>query len=95
MRSTEILSVRVKRSMVVDLRVAASRKRLSRNAFCAQALNKAVLETLKEGDSRARAIVEFVEGDFTQPPIIYPLSGTDAEDEVVCREILKRWKCRV
>ncbi len=51
MRSTEILSVRVKRSMVVDLRVAASRKRLSRNAFCAQALNKAVLETLKEGDS--------------------------------------------
>ena len=51
MRSTEILSVRLKRSIFVELRAAASRQRLSRNAFCAQALNKAVLETLKEGDS--------------------------------------------
>jgi hypothetical protein len=41
---------------------------------------------------RARAVIEFVEGDLSRPPIIYPMTGgSDEDDEAVRREILKRW----
>jgi hypothetical protein len=40
---------------------------------------------------RARALIEFVDGDFSRVPIVYPTTGSDEMDEVVCREILKRW----
>lgn len=41
---------------------------------------------------RARAILEFVEGNLNRPPIIWPVTGgSDEQDEALCREILKRW----
>jgi hypothetical protein len=41
---------------------------------------------------RARAIIEFVEGDLSRPPVVYPATGgSDEQDEALRREILKRW----
>ena len=41
---------------------------------------------------RARAIIEFIEGDLSRPPIIYSLSGgSDEDDGALVAEILKRW----
>jgi hypothetical protein len=41
---------------------------------------------------RARAILEFIEGDLSRPPIIYPVSGgTDEQDNALREEILRRW----
>jgi len=41
---------------------------------------------------RARAIIEFIEGDLSRPPIVYPATGgSEEQDEALCREILKRW----
>ncbi len=43
---------------------------------------------------RARAIVEFIEGDFSRPPIVLPAgNGSDEQDEALRQEILKRWNC--
>lgn len=41
---------------------------------------------------RARAILEFIEGDLSQPPIVYTTAGSDELDEALRREILKRWR---
>jgi hypothetical protein len=41
---------------------------------------------------RARAIIEFIEGDLSKPPIIYPTGGSDEMDEALRQEILKRWR---
>jgi len=42
---------------------------------------------------RARVILEFIEGDLSRPPIVYPVidDGTDEQDEKLCRAILERW----
>lgn len=41
---------------------------------------------------RARAVIEFLEGDLSRPPIVYPASGgTYEQDEAIREEILKRW----
>ena len=40
---------------------------------------------------RARAIIEFIEGDLNRPPIVWPAAGSDELDEALRREILKRW----
>jgi len=41
---------------------------------------------------RARVILEFIEGDLSRPPVIYPISGgSDEDDEALAAEILKRW----
>jgi len=42
---------------------------------------------------RARVILDFIEGDLSRPPIIYPVisDGSDEDDEAMRREILRRW----
>lgn len=41
---------------------------------------------------RARVILEFVEGDLSRPPVVYPASGgSDEQDEALRQEILRRW----
>ena len=41
---------------------------------------------------RARAIIEFTEGDLSRPPVVYPATGgSDEQDEALRAEILKRW----
>ena len=42
---------------------------------------------------RVRALLEFVEGDPSQQPIVYPIitAGSDEQDDELRREILKRW----
>ena len=35
---------------------------------------------------RARAIIEFIEGDLSKPPIIYPTAGSDEMDEALARK---------
>lgn len=42
---------------------------------------------------RARVILDFIEGDLSRPPIVYPVisEGSDEDDEAMRREILKRW----
>jgi hypothetical protein len=43
---------------------------------------------------RARAILEFINGDLSRSPIVYPVTGgSDEQDEELRREILKRWSC--
>ncbi len=54
--------------------------------------------TNTNGDSipapRARCIVEFLEGDTSRPPIVYPLGGCDEIDMAMCDAILERWGAR-
>ena len=40
---------------------------------------------------RARAIVEFIEGDLSKPPVVFPQAGTEELDEALRREIRRRW----
>jgi hypothetical protein len=40
---------------------------------------------------RARAIIEFIEGDITRPPVVYPESGSDEMDNAICEAILRKW----
>lgn len=41
---------------------------------------------------RARAVIEFLDGDLSRPPIIYPMSGgSDEDDKALVAEILKKW----
>lgn len=43
---------------------------------------------------RARAIVEFIEGDLSKPPLVFPQAGSEELDEELRREILRRWDRR-
>ena len=43
---------------------------------------------------RVRAIVEFVEGDLTRPPLVFPQTGSDESDEALRKEIRERWDRR-
>ena len=47
----------------------------------------------QQSQPRARAILEFIEGDPSRPPIVYPIitDGSDEQDRALCEEILKRW----
>jgi hypothetical protein len=56
------------------------------------------VDSLRESKSqsqkppRVRAVLEFIEGDLSRPPIVYPASGgTYEEGEVIREEITKRW----
>jgi len=50
--------------------------------------------TSDEQPPRARCIVEFIEGDVSRPPIVYPLGGSDEIDLAMCDAILERWGAR-
>ena len=50
MRTTSVIPVRVKLSLLTPLMVAAARTGVSRNRFCARALREAVLRELKGRD---------------------------------------------
>jgi hypothetical protein len=41
---------------------------------------------------RARCIIEFIEGDTSRAPVIYPLGGSDQIDGAMCDAILARWE---
>jgi hypothetical protein len=43
---------------------------------------------------RLRAILEFLEGDLSGPPVVFPQCGSDEVDARVTEEILKRWAGR-
>jgi len=43
---------------------------------------------------RARCIIEFIEGDVSQPPVIYPLGGSDKIDAAMSDAILEKWGVR-
>jgi hypothetical protein len=40
---------------------------------------------------RARVILEFLDGDLSRVPVVYPTAGSAEADEALRREILKRW----
>lgn len=41
---------------------------------------------------RARVILEFLDGDLSRAPVVYPATGgSDEEDEALRHEILRRW----
>jgi len=49
-------------------------------------------ESQAQSFPRARAIIEFIEGDLSKPPIIWPVTGgSDEDDKALAAEILKRW----
>jgi hypothetical protein len=47
--------------------------------------------TLSNQPPRTRAVLEFVEGDLSRPPIIFPEAGGEEADRLLRVEILKRW----
>jgi hypothetical protein len=40
---------------------------------------------------RARAIVEWIEGDLSRPPVVFAFGGSDENDDAICAEIQRRW----
>jgi hypothetical protein len=40
---------------------------------------------------RTRAIIEWIEGDFGRPPVVFPLGESDENDDVIRSEIQRRW----
>jgi hypothetical protein len=45
----------------------------------------------KQRQPRLRAIIEFMDGDFSQPPVVFPCAGNEEADEVLRREIQRLW----
>jgi hypothetical protein len=43
---------------------------------------------------RARAVLEFIEGDLSRAPIVFPEAGGEEADARLREEILKRWAGR-
>jgi len=41
-----------------------------------------------------RAVIEFLEGDLTHPPLVFPQAGSEEADTLLREEILKRWAGR-
>jgi hypothetical protein len=38
-----------------------------------------------------RAIIEFIEGDLSRPPVVFPCAGSDEADEILRQEIQRLW----
>jgi hypothetical protein len=55
---------------------------------------KATRSESVQPSSRARAIIEFVEGDLSRTPVIYPEGGSDELDSAICKAIQQRWSDR-
>ena len=36
-------------------------------------------------------LLEFIEGDLSRPPLVYPAAGSEEMDKALREEILKRW----
>lgn len=43
---------------------------------------------------RMRAVIEFIEGDLSRPPLVFPEAGGEQADAQLREEILKRWARR-
>jgi len=49
------------------------------------------LTNIDERPPRARAIVEFIDGDLSRPPVVYPQGGSAEVDAAMCDAILIKW----
>lgn len=50
--------------------------------------------TPEQRPPRARCIVEWIEGDVSRPPVVYPQGGDDEIDAAMCDVIRRRWEAR-
>lgn len=49
--------------------------------------------SLSNGQSppKRRAVIEFVDGDLSRAPLVFPQAGSEEADTLLREEILRRW----
>jgi hypothetical protein len=67
-------------------------KKAKRQMKSLEYLNPEQTRTILDQPVRAVCIIEFIEGNTSRPPVVYPLGGSDEIDEAIRDAILERWR---